>query len=163
MRGPGGGRRLGDGLFLIAQSGQKVDAPPPGTQLMRLPAWAEAMPGRGHAAGLSHPPASPGRRHGVRREARHDRRTGGTAAIVVPADVPPLLPCGACRQPLPVSGPDAWGLTAQVSSRAVSRRMAEEGPFFDLPPEAKPCKSHDGGRGMAPCRGEKGGCHARCS
>lgn len=42
----------------------------------------------------------------------------GTAAIVMSADVPPLLPCGACRQPLPVSGPDAcaWGLTAQASS-----------------------------------------------
>lgn len=32
-----------------------------------------------------------------------------------------------------------------------------------LAAEAKPCKSHDGGGGTAPCRGEKGGCHARCT
>ena len=39
----------------------------------------------------------------------------------------------------------------------------QEKAILVLPPEAKPCKSHDGGGGTAPCRGEKGGCHARCT
>lgn len=39
----------------------------------------------------------------------------------------------------------------------------QEKAILVLPPEAKPCKSHDGGGGTAPGRGEKGGCHARCT
>ncbi|EEB32581.1 hypothetical protein DESPIG_02589 [Desulfovibrio piger ATCC 29098] len=103
------------------------------------------------------------------RASRHERILGeqGPLPLSAGADIPPPLSAWwmpAERQARHPSSHWAlpWGRLAReegASSRRDGRRM----PILVLPPEAKPCMSHDGGRGTAPCRGEKGGCHARCT
>ena len=85
-------------------------------------------------------------------------RGGYPASFVRIADACGAAGAASLQSLAPCHGADRRGRRG-ASSRRDGRRM----PICVLPPEAKPCMSHDGGRGTAPCRGEKGGCHARCT
>ncbi len=88
----------------------------------------------------------------------------------------PFFPAGGIPPPSSASGRPAgrrawrpvgyWGFAMEQGGEGKMDIIPpgwQEKAILVLPPEAKPCKSHDGGGGTAPCRGEKGGCHARCT
>lgn len=88
----------------------------------------------------------------------------------------PFFPAGGIPPPSSASGRPAgrrawrpvgyWGFALEQGGEGKMDIIPpgwQEKAILVLPPEAKPCKSHDGGGGTAPCRGEKGGCHARCT
>ena len=122
-----------------------------------------------------------GKCHGAGLRSRGHRRTAGTRRAPQPRapfgdNGCPFFPAGGSPSPSPASGRSAgrrawrpvsyWGFAMEQGGEGGMDIIPpgwQEKAILVLPPEAKPCKSHDGGGGTAPCRGEKGGCHARCT
>ena len=160
-----GGRRLGDGPSDIAQSGQKVDAARSGTGCCSF--WhmrrqgADVM-GRGSAAV---PQADCG-------------NSPGTAACAPPLGTTtvPSFRQGASRLLRPRRGglrgggrgvPSAigalpWSRAGRVEWTS-SLRDGRRKPFLSCRRRQSPVRAMTAAGGTAPCRGEKGGCHARCT
>ena len=160
-----GGRRLGDGPSDIAQSGQKVDAARSGTRMLFLLAHAAAG---GPMSWGGAPQPCHRRTAGTRRAPQHARPLWGQRLSLLSGRGHPVSfvrvgeVCGAAgvasRQLLGLChGAGRGGKNGHHPSGMAGERHS------CLAAEAKPCKSHDGGGGTAPCRGEKGGCHARCT